>query len=186
MISRLRIIAAYSSLALCILFVDLWARSHTGGDCFTFNRGTSSCFLSSSSGVVYVQWIAAPNEEGLTWTIDYRWIADPQNPAGSNKFGFRFKYSEFLIGAKPYQIRVGPRIWTIASPYWFKVLVFGLLALAIRPKPRLRFSLRHVFVITTFFAVTLWIALTVGTKPLSPFANLLITTLVSRLGSVQL
>jgi hypothetical protein len=39
------------------------------------------------------------------------------------------------------------------APHWFVALVFAALAFALKPKPRLRFSLSDLLVLTTFAAV---------------------------------
>jgi hypothetical protein len=45
--------------------------------------------------------------------------------------------------------------WTLAFPHWFAVVVTGVLTIALRPRPRWRFTLRDIFVATTLFAIIL-------------------------------
>jgi hypothetical protein len=43
--------------------------------------------------------------------------------------------------------------WTVYAPLWFVALVFALLAFALKPKPRLKFSLADLLVLMTYSAV---------------------------------
>jgi hypothetical protein len=46
-------------------------------------------------------------------------------------------------------------IWNVYAPHWFVALVFAALAFALKPKPRLKFSLADLMVLMTFAAVLL-------------------------------
>jgi hypothetical protein len=54
-----------------------------------------------------------------------------------------------------FKIYSSPTLTLMFLPYWFVVLLSGCLAMASRIRWPLRFSLRGLFVVTTFLAVVL-------------------------------
>jgi hypothetical protein len=55
----------------------------------------------------------------------------------------------------PWHVSLSSRGYLLIVPYWFLLLVSGSLAVILRTKRPWRFTLRSLFVLTTFLAVVL-------------------------------
>ena len=157
-------------LVLCILFAALWVRSYARGETLevmrTWRTASGSRIpadqysLFSDSGVILMRHLPGPRRGEMTWEAFYR--SGPRKiPPTLHKFGFAWRRSPLSAPGKPAKGHP-PVVTALAIPYWLPVLIFGSLTIAFKPSPHWRFSVRLLVAITTFFAIALWIALTLG------------------------
>jgi len=135
---RLRIAAACFCLVLCIGFVALWVQIYsTYGQLFKTGR-FSVC-----------------NQEGslcLVWKTEAAKKTGPRlvDKAVKLKHKQKKRTTSNVVGFAPADRYCFPH-WLIWSP----VLLTGGLAVLLKPKPRLKFSLRELLLLTTITAVVL-------------------------------
>jgi len=153
LVRTLRNLAALGLLTLSFGVLALWVRSQVRLDSLIGTGWEKSLTLSSFNGQCYfilaeaftygfedpssVSLVSRSSEEVLK--IE-RWITgqggqSPLSSPGSYGLGFR---------RHPLRIYV---------PHWFVALVVALLAFALKPKPRLKFSLADLLVLMTFSAM---------------------------------
>src|SRR5688500_17634292 len=141
----LRIAVTAVSLTACVLLVALWVRSYWRCDIFEGDYPPSYLIVGSVRGYLGIGWEGDPlaDATSLVWEFDsYPPDYDEELPS---LITLGFEYKRSAIGA------------SLLIPYWFPVIVTGLLAVALiirRPK---RFSLRTLLIATTLVAVAMGI-----------------------------
>ena len=155
MLRRLLNIASIVCLVLCVALMGMWVRSHyqhdevrgrfTSGQCLYVHsvQGRIVVSLNPPFAITLGEWSAAiyigPNKQQSVINIPLL----SHGILGSLGFGYGFdKFN-----------------WLVAVPFWFLVLTCGSLAMIFRLSWPLRFTLRSLFIATTFLAVVLGMAM---------------------------
>jgi hypothetical protein len=149
MTRRLLNIASVVCLVLCVALMGMWVRSYYILDAlFGFPPGRQFNIQSQPGRVWLNQSLFPfPRPPGPPWSID---------SVSRDDF-------EYIIPA-PCQGLLTPMgfgevcSWTdqtVIVPFWFLVLVSGLLAMAFQLRWPPRFTIRSLFIVTTFLAVVL-------------------------------
>lgn len=169
MVTWLRRIASYFCLVMCVLFAALWVRSYFTSDLIVTTdlsgdvRDLSSNFQLNEGRMFYQQRtvedgkldrIAQMTPELFPHT-NYKyqkWLTT----SGSNRVSMPVppKLEKFFgIGWRSSVARNGDEHFQWVFPLWLPVVGLGLVATALRPKPRWRFGLRDLLALTTIAAV---------------------------------
>jgi hypothetical protein len=149
MAHRLLNIASIVCLVLCVTLMGMWIRSYRSLDVLVLDGPWwGKANVDSIPGRLELgQHPEAPPLERWSWKcIASKYnsnavLTNVQNLKQLGIWGFHARFS-----------------WSgsvMAVPYWFLVLVTGMLAMAFRFRWPLRFTLRSLFVVTTFFAIVL-------------------------------
>jgi hypothetical protein len=155
MLRRLLNIASIVSLVACVALMGMWVRSYYAYDMLTGHFGdTEGIQISSRSGKV-VSYLGAPNNGDLTASVIYPWSVEsygigelraaalPSSPRGRlDRFGFAEGTTSLGFAL-------------LIIPFWFVALLGGTLAMLFQLRWPLRFTLRSMFVFTTFLAIVL-------------------------------
>lgn len=154
-----RIAASLICLAACVGFAALWARSYYFHDALTgpFTNSKILCLTSWHGRLSFLTLLnnpPVPPEFGthrpppiddyiLQVSPADKWLAavrDDDSISQLPQVGITF-------------MRRGQ--WEACAPHWFLLLLAGALAIALKPKPRMRFSLRETLAILTVAAVVI-------------------------------
>jgi hypothetical protein len=146
---RLLNIASIVCLVLCVALMGMWVRSYFWLDDFKFKPfGASSIGVASSSDRIAIGTMSAalnPNEGLINFThtpiSDWRSDLAKIDQRFSTIAGFGLVHDN--------------NVFVFMVPYWFAVLIAGALSIAYWPRVKYRFSLRTLFIATTFLAVVL-------------------------------
>ena len=148
----LRTAASAACLVACMAFLALWGRSFFWNDTIYQHRATGYSHLRSWKGqneFIFLPWSNPTHtlSSGLSSdpTDEWQSVVDKAGGLGikgREPFGFGWG------GMRPDETRA-------VAPHWFFVLVTGASSLALKPKPRLRFSLQDLLILTTLAAVVL-------------------------------
>jgi hypothetical protein len=152
-------IASIVCLVLCVALMALWVRSYDYQDTLTVGiTGTQTVALGSVPGrVLFDQWFAYAPHERRGWSIE----SEPVNATWTKPFpitgplplmarGTRFGFTVLNMGLGP--LGTGH---SLMLPFWFLVFISGSLAMAFQLRWPWRFTLRSLFIATTFLAVVL-------------------------------
>jgi hypothetical protein len=155
MLRRLLNIASIVCLVLCVALMGMWVRSYQTLDdelhgLLSHDQG----FLVYSTQGELVLYKGPVNSHGSPITNHWPWVVI-SGPGGS---WFDFENTSQLQTVSN-QLGFGSSFSWAASclhlPDWFLVLASGLLAMAFQLRWPLRFTLRSLFIATTFLAVVL-------------------------------
>jgi len=158
---------AISSLCLvmCLGFMAFWLQSYVSlgvlnGRIF----GPDTFYATSWEGRLRVGAIALIDEKtSIDWSklppLGSGW---GRLPPFRSRWSFIPKESAYLP-PQIYQersflgfyVEIRRLAWFVSAPHWFLVLVTGTLAVLMKPKPRLKFSLLGLLMLTTFVALVL-------------------------------
>jgi hypothetical protein len=124
-------------LTLSVGVLALWVRSYVRADVLVINRKIP---IQSTVGSIVVSSNPIPieQERGNFWFRSTRAAA--------------FFDSDTFRVALIFRFRLGKQLF-VAVPHWFIALAFAALAFALKPKPRLRFSLADILVLMTLSAM---------------------------------
>lgn len=141
-----RTLAAWVFVALSLLFVALWVDSYR-------MRSELSGSLSPGTfvNVGYVKGVARIVVADLThfsWPDNYQKWAFKRFPTDASSIWFLDKTFDSFHWKRTETSQY------IVIPFWSLVLVSAAIAVALRPKPRLRFGLRDLLILTVLVAVT--------------------------------
>jgi hypothetical protein len=148
MLRRLLNIASIVCLVLCVALMGMWVRSYRWMDDYNFTPGRSTWGVGSASGRIAIGVIPAKNNPAqklfefthspfADWRSDVNRIDRQFSTVAENGFAR------------------DNNVFAFAMPYWFAVLIVGALSFAPWPRVKYRFSLRSLFIATTFLAVVL-------------------------------
>jgi hypothetical protein len=135
---RLLNIASIVCLVLCVALMGMWVRSYCARDEFR-SRSMGERVFSLVSGRRQVRLNESVQYNVPPFPIDSSWDAAQQGYW--DVCGVQAMFSWTAIG--------------VVLPYWLIVLASGALAMALRPRWPPRFTLRSLFIATTFLAVVL-------------------------------
>jgi hypothetical protein len=147
---RLRVGMAMLCLVGCFLTVALWAYSYR-------YYCTAETALSGS-------WMFTADSDVDSLGLDMFWGQDGEDTHRAWLQTTAFEATRFRLPSRPdfdwQGLFAFDGLWAeeycfVEIPYWSLALTFGLLALLLRPPPRLRFGLRELFVVVTLAAITL-------------------------------
>jgi hypothetical protein len=151
MLRRLLNIASILSLVACVAFMGMWVRSYWWCDeLISHYTDTQVCSVLSVVGKVWLQStdlgpVQLTERKIISVPIGNRKMPEfpvPPLPLGfSTTWGFQAEFS-----------------WassTMIVPYWFLVLTIGSLAMVSQFRWPWRFTLRTLFIATTFLAIVL-------------------------------
>jgi hypothetical protein len=158
MLRRLLNIASIVCLVLCVALMGMWVRSSYWIDNFYFNAWIDDFYFkafgaSSVTGVSEIGRIAIgtftfdkiPEPKPSLLQFTHAWVADCPNVGLDQEFsaiaGFGKVHDRWLF--------------MFMVPYWFVVLATGSLAMAFQLRWPWRFTLRSLFIATSFLAVVL-------------------------------
>jgi hypothetical protein len=156
---RLLNIASIVCLVACVALMGLWVRSYRWCDELSCRFTDRQSFtLTSRPGRLLCTFTQAPtplkreNSKVSAWSLmssKYGPGFQPDIPHDS----LGWKRAILLISntAKPLPT-ARPTHWALVFSYWFLVLITGWLAMALRLRWPVRFSLRGLFAVTTFLA----------------------------------
>lgn len=152
MLSRLRITTAWFCLVLCIGFVALLVQSYSVTGILAFRFADAECFaLSSRRGNVEITSFNSEKLPGEQSEFAWGWQFIPRggvNPVDICTLLGGPSETDYLF--------ILPRgLKKLSIPHWFLILLTGGFAILLKPKPRLRFSLRELLLLTTITAVVL-------------------------------
>jgi hypothetical protein len=138
-VCTLRNVTALALLTLCLGVLALWARSYGRSDVLD-NRNKR---LVSALGIISIAYDRPfnPRSGGKLWV---------QSTPTDNTVD---RSQDFISRLYFFRLSRFPRVTKVAPPHWFIALVVVALAFALKPKPRLRFSLSDLLVLMTFAAV---------------------------------
>ena len=138
MLRRLLNITSIACLVLCVALMGLWVRSYYWSDTL-YGHVSESQSLAVTSQSGRIRWFSNSLLNRVwPWTIRNRQMDSVKET----------EFRQFVVytrGSESY----------LAVPYWFLSLMTGLLAMACRPKWPPRFTLRELFIATTFVAIVL-------------------------------
>ena len=152
MLRYLRIAVSLTSLVACMLLIALWVRSYWWGDAFHNEVDwLQSSRLEAFNGRLRYYGSEFPTTstwETHSWSLD-----DPL----FNHLRSTSMWSYRTDGPGP---GVPPLFRELVVPYWFPVLLTGVLAAALGIRRPIRFSLRTLLIATTIIAT--WLGLIVS------------------------
>jgi hypothetical protein len=149
MLRRLLNIASIVCFVACVALVGLWVRSYFWLDDCNFKLfGASSIGVASSSDRIAIGTMSAAinHNKGLinfTHTPISDWRSDLA------------KIDQRFSAIAGFGLVHDSNLFVFMMPYWFAVLIAGALSFAYWPRVKYRFSLRSLFIVTTFLAVVL-------------------------------
>jgi hypothetical protein len=139
---RLLNIASIVCLVTCVALMGMWVRSYRAMDVFSgpITKGQMSLSITSNEGRLSFHRgsIGSQNSSlNMPWSVES--YANVSMQRGT-RFGFDIDFSLGVF---------------VNIPYWFLVLTTGSLAMIFQLRWPLRFTLRNLFIATTFLAVVL-------------------------------
>lgn len=146
---HLRIATASLCLVLCLGFLALWVVSHQL-ECFLTGRFPGIQGFSVTSYECRLS-ICVMADNGMSARAKWGLRIDRPNDLsvfmqGAPRAKRRaFGYSDTALAG----------LWTVWLPHWLRGLITGGLALLIKPKPRFKFSLCELIILTTVAAIVL-------------------------------
>ncbi len=146
MLTWLRIVVSCFCLVLCVLFAALWIRSWFGLDMIRITDGTTETTITSNYGNILFQQRLEPSAQPEPFSVfSASAPAKVFRPQSHSKmFGFSWRTIRTNRGLD-YNIR--------QVPHWIIFVPAGLLAIALRTKPRWRFSLGELAGLVTLTAI---------------------------------
>jgi hypothetical protein len=153
---RLLNIASIVCLVACVTLMGMWVRSYRWVDELHGPIvGQQTFTLTSRPGRLLVTF-----DKSSANTPPVKKNGRPLWSLNSDRYGPSFQPEElqavWLYPAARFTHSIGrPQLWGSVLAYWFLVLVSGLLAMLFQLRWPLRFTLRSLFVVTTFVAVVL-------------------------------
>jgi hypothetical protein len=134
-----RNLSAWGLLTLSFGVMALWVRSYVSIDVVD----VASAGVASHAGLIVIR-CYEPNNQ-LNGESLFFLTSASQETLGP--------YWHVLQGLSGFDFRRDPHATTVYAPHWFFALAFALLSFALKPKPRLKFSLADLLVLMTFSAV---------------------------------
>jgi hypothetical protein len=157
MVRRLLNIASIVCLVLCVALMGMWVRSYYYQDTLTAGiTGTQTFAVGSIPGrVLFDQWSAYAPHERPGWTMDSEAADESWNAPHPTTGPRRLLARATSIGITVVDMGQGPlgTAHSLMLPFWLLVLVSGTLAMAFQLRWPPRFTLRSLFIATTFLAV---------------------------------
>jgi hypothetical protein len=147
MLRRLLNIASIVCLVLCVVLMGMWVRSYHADDTLSGRLSAEHGFSIES---IPGRLILFEGTGLYTWAIATVRAEGSKTHVKPKNFGFAVYYYGMAgtSAAAPF--------FMLVVPYWFLTLVSGSLAMLLRLRRPLRqFSLRSLFIATTFLAVVL-------------------------------
>jgi hypothetical protein len=137
---RLLNIASIVCLVACVALIALNVRSYYWADGITFLSTSGRTSIGSMLGLVVYEGNRIPTDI-QSWTAVHRHVhSDEAAELPKGFLGFRI-----LAGRSGFS----------SVPYWFLLLVTGLMSVVFRRMPALRFTLSSLFIAITLLAVLL-------------------------------
>jgi hypothetical protein len=148
MLTWLRITVSCFCMVLCVSFAALWVRSYYHTDTLrslyreniAITKVRDHVISNYGSAKIYFRTGGNPVWKTAKWDL----LSSDYPPKPQRQW---FSWKRGSMG--------GARLNIVTIPYWFAVPSIALLATAIRPKPRWRFGLRELFVLSTIGAITI-------------------------------
>lgn len=149
MVRILRVVIACSCFAVCVGVLVLWLRSYASRD--SLHGPPVSVFAWRGQIAVWVM-----PEMGVTrWHVYSRSIKRLRLSPQGELLAFG---SPATWPPKPHPLGFSwerlPAEQRIVFPHWFPALLSAIVALLVKPPPRLRLGLRELFTLTTIAALT--------------------------------
>ncbi|MCA9229452.1 MAG: hypothetical protein KDA57_02275 [Planctomycetales bacterium] len=149
----LRIVISQFALVLCVSFGVLWAGSYSHQGVLNSRiKKTYGFYMSSWEGIIRsgcIDIIKEPFGSQFTRSTILRLhFKKPVNPIKTKMKG-QFSHLPNMFGFHVTHLNNG---WAMSVPHWFLVLLTGATAITFKPKPRLKFSLREIMLLTTITA----------------------------------
>jgi hypothetical protein len=155
---RLLNITSIVCLVMCVAFMGMWVRSYHWCDCLEGRvPGRREFYLESELG--HLRWRSVDDPMLKWWRIRGESSREFPKPVGWREFG------GFGFGTEAPSFRttgyVSPALYAtlrtlrMECPYWFLVLTSSTLAMTCRLRWPPQFTLRQLFIATTFLAVVL-------------------------------
>ena len=151
MLRRLLNIASIICRVACVALMAVWVRSDTQSDLRRLCLGTRDFYIISLRGLLFLEEFPANQEVERNY---WNWVKDGHAISPSDEYpsgwrqGFRGSMGFYT------STTIGPGSM-VAVPYWFVVLSAGILAALFQLRWPWRFTLRSLFIATTFLAVVL-------------------------------
>ena len=139
-------IASIVCLVVCVALIGMWVRSYKSLDDLTV-RFTHSHFIAciSMPGRLLFDEAFLISDDSWNWTLYSMPIDDSMEVPGGPRF-----WTSLGFGANTSSTNS-----LVMLPYWCLVLISGSLAMLCQLRWPLRFTLRNLFIATTFLAVVL-------------------------------
>ena len=142
-LKRLRVGMSLLCLVLAVAFAGLWAHSYSSCGAIRKQSDEHSFILTSWRGGIQA---VVNRGKSVPPSVGWRTGFVPSMELDERflrPIAFRFR---FQVKADSFRA---------AAPHWLFVIVFGILAVILKPKPRLRFSLRELLVAVAVAAIAL-------------------------------
>jgi hypothetical protein len=149
MLRRLLNITSITCLVLCVALMGLWVRSFVWWDqCHGRLTNTEFFRIGTIPGRLVFGTVIDMPVENFPWSISS--MAIDGRKLFDNSVEHRCSASHLGFGLNSSMVGT-----IVVIPFWFSVLLSGSLALAFQLRWPLRFTLRSLFIATTFLAVVL-------------------------------
>jgi hypothetical protein len=153
MLRRLLNIASIVCLVVCVALMAMWVRSYYRYDELQGNYlGVCGFSVGSNQGRVVVEYAATPLSKDEDW--NWKGLSFPADDLQQAEVALRLRHTS-VLGFSSWRLRTNCQLTSI--PIWFLVLATGWLAMAFRLRWPWRFTVRSMFIATTFLAVVLGI-----------------------------
>jgi hypothetical protein len=157
LVRTLRNLTALGLLTLSVGVLALWVRSYEWCDGIQINSGRTTFSVASLSGRSYFgrrsnsgQMLRTRGRYPRRFLIHSRRSETMVDSLRKSDAKFSQRRAPNAYGFGSHRTT---RYSELFAPHWFVALVFALLAFALKPKPRLKFSLADLLVVMTFSAV---------------------------------
>ena len=149
MLRRLLNIASIVCLVLCVALTGMWVRSYWRDDGLTLGVTDKCGFIAGSMhGIVTLYYVSDIGEEANL----SKWYVGSYLPGEA----FWLPHEEVKSAVAGFRVLSYPNHGIVlAMPHWFLVLLTGTLSAILWTKQQWRFTLRSLFIVTTFLAVVL-------------------------------
>jgi hypothetical protein len=153
-VRAIRGVVSIACLLACIGFAALWVRSHYWHDSLDWWRPDRYVGVRSWAGhVTHMSFQREPLSPMPGSPLGLTGARTDENSHAilTAAQGMIFEDRTLVLGFGYWQTAVESYMLTV--PHWFLVAVSGALAVALKPKPRWRFSVRDLLFATTMIAV---------------------------------
>ena len=156
---RLLNIASIVCLVLCVALMGMWVRSCSFCDLLNGSFCTTQGFIiDSEQSRLSLAWVTfSPRIPRYEWRYNAVPLHDYLELLEEMREKINVPPQKEWPEPKPFGFgaRMRPDEWMACVPYWFLVATTGSLAMIFRLRWPLRFTLRSLFIATTFLAVVL-------------------------------
>jgi hypothetical protein len=151
--TRLRIVAAYIAFTILLVIIGLWVRSYHLRELVRWDFGIPAIQIQNRFGEILLQ-LEYEDPPPLGSQFYYKYIRLVDDDFGNAKgFNRTLGFSWYRISFANYNPPSGAVRLTL--PHWSIAILVAVTALALRPTPRFRMSIRSILFMTMLTAFVL-------------------------------